>query len=290
MPSADTAVRTPLTPFVASRHSVGPHQLGSELRLIFGRRRNLAMLVLLAAIPVFIGIAVKVSTPRPGEGPPFISELTNNGLFLAFTALAVCLPVFLPLATAVVTGDAVAGEAGAGTLRYLLAIPVSRTRLLMVKSLGVLTYVAAAVLLVTVCGLVTGLVLFRVDGFTLLSGDTVSVGNGLLRSAGVALYVLVDLVGLVAIGMFFSTLTEVPIGAMAATVVTAIVFAVLDSVPQLGSFRDILLTHHWLSFDELLRSSPDAGSLLRWSLLSLAYAAVFFSAAWARITTADVSG
>ncbi|MDP9318356.1 MAG: ABC transporter permease, partial [Actinomycetota bacterium] len=66
MPSADTAVRTPPTPFVASRHSVGPHQLGSELRLIFGRRRNLAMLVLLAAIPVFIGIAVKVSTPRPG--------------------------------------------------------------------------------------------------------------------------------------------------------------------------------------------------------------------------------
>ena len=69
--------------------NVGSRQLRSELRLIFGRRRNIAMLVMLIAIPLFIGIAIKVATPRPGEGPPFVSELTNNGLFLAFTALAV---------------------------------------------------------------------------------------------------------------------------------------------------------------------------------------------------------
>lgn len=269
---------------------VWTRQLGSELRLVFGRRRNIAMLVLLTAIPVFIGIAVKVSAPRPGEGPPFISELTGNGLFLAFTALAVCLPVFLPLAVAVVAGDAVAGEAGAGTLRYLLSIPVSRTRLLVIKSSGVLAYLAAGVALVSVAGLVTGAALFGTHGVTLLSGDTVSVGNGLVRAAAVAAYVFVDLVGLAAIGLFLSTLTEVPVGAMAATVVSAIVFAVLDSVPQLGSFRNILLTHNWLHFDELLRSNPDVTSLFRWSLLPLAYAAVFFSAAWSRITTADVSG
>jgi ABC-2 type transport system permease protein len=247
------------------------------------------MLVLLAAIPIFIGIAVKLSTPRPGEGPPFISELTGNGLFLAFTALSICLPVFLPLAVAVVTGDAVAGEAGTGTLRYLLTVPISRTRLLAVKSVGVLTYVAAAVLLITVVGLATGAALFGTHGVTLVSGDTVSIGNGLARSAAVALYVFIDLVGLAAIGLFFSTLTEVPVGAMAATVVVAIIFAVLDSVPQLGSVRGALLTHHWLGFTELLRSSPDALALLRWSLLPLAYAAVFGSAAWARITTADVT-
>jgi ABC-2 type transport system permease protein len=286
MPSAELSV----TPASYTAPMIGGRQLLSELRLIFGRRRNLAMLVLLAAIPVFIGIAVKVSTPRPGEGPPFVSELTNNGLFLAFTALAVCLPVFLPLAIAVVAGDAVAGEAGAGTLRYLLAIPVSRTRLLVVKSVGVLVFAAVGVLVVTVCGLVVGALLFGVDGFTLLSGDTVSVGNGLARSAGVAAYAFVDLIGLAAIGLFFSTLTEVPVGAMAGTVVSAITFAVLDSVPQLGRFREILLTHNWLNFDELLRTNYDVGSLLRWSLLSLGYAVVFFMAAWARITTADVSG
>ncbi len=288
MSSVDAAVSP--RPVGARRGLVWNRQLGSELRLIFGRRRNLAMLVLVTAIPVFIGVAVKMSTPRPGEGPPFIGALTGNGLFLAFTALAVCLPVFLPLAIAVVAGDAVAGEAGAGTLRGLLTIPVSRTRLLMVKSVGVLVFLAAAVLLVTVAGLITGAVLFGTHGVTLLSGDTVSIGNGLARSAAVATYVFVDLVGLAAIGLFFSTLTEVPVGAMAATVVTVIAFALMDSVPQLGGLRTVLLTHHWLDFSELLRSSPDIQSLLGWSLLPLAYAAIFFTAAWARITTADVTG
>lgn len=287
MSSADLAF-SPVAGRERHRGVLG-RQLGNELRLVFGRRRNIALLVLLAAVPIFIGIAVKVSAPRPGEGPAFISQLTGNGLFLAFTALTVCLPVFLPLAVAVVAGDAVAGEANAGTLRYLLTVPVSRARLLAVKSIGVLTYVVAAVLLVTVFGLLIGAALFGAHGVTLLSGDTVPLGNGIGRAAAVAAYVFVDLVGLAAIGLFFSTLTEVPVGAMAATVVVAIVFAVLDSVPQLGSFRSVLLTHHWLGFAELLRAGPDASSLLRWCLLPLAYAAIFGSAAWARITTADVT-
>jgi ABC-2 type transport system permease protein len=167
---------------------------------------------------------------------------------------------------------------------------VSRGRLLAVKSLGVLAYLAAAILLVTVGGLVTGVILFGTHGVTLISGDTVSVGDGLVRAAAVAAFVFVDLVGLAAIGLFLSTLTEVPVGAMAATVVSAIAFAVLDSVPQLGWIRSALLTHHWLDFAELLRSSPDVSALLRWSLVPLAYAAIFGAAAWARITTADVSG
>jgi ABC-2 type transport system permease protein len=289
MASAEVAVST--THAVPERdHHVWVRQLGSELRLVFGRRRNIAMLAFLAAIPIFIGIAVKVSPPSGGDGPPFIDQLTSNGLFLAFTALAICLPVFLPLAVAVVSGDAVAGEAATGTLRYLLSIPVSRTRLLVTKSAGVLAYVGAGVLVITVVGLVTGALLFGTHGVTLLSGDTVSVGDGLVRAAAIAAYVFVDLVGLAAIGLFFSTLTEVPLGAMAATLVSGIAFAVLDSVPQLGALRELLLTHHWLDFAELLRSSPDTQSLLRWSLVPVAYTAIFISAAWARITTADVSG
>jgi len=131
MSSVDT-VAAPTTGITSAyRHrGVLARQLRSELRLVFRRRRNLAMLVVLGAIPILIGTAVKVSTPRPGEGgPAFIGQLTNNGLFLAFTALTICLPVFLPLAVAVVCGDAIAGEANTGTLRYLLTVPVSRTRL-----------------------------------------------------------------------------------------------------------------------------------------------------------------
>jgi ABC-type transport system involved in multi-copper enzyme maturation permease subunit len=109
--------------------------LSSELRLLFGRRRNQALLVVLALLPVLIGIAIRVSNgpSEPGEGPPFLERVSGNGLFLSFTGLAAVVPFFLPLTVGVVSGDAVAGEAQTGTLRYLLTVPVSRTRLLLVK-------------------------------------------------------------------------------------------------------------------------------------------------------------
>src|SRR6516165_6990601 len=115
---------------LAPRRGALRRLLASEIGLVFRRRRNLALLAVLAGPPILIGIAVKSATPRPGEGPAFLGEISGNGLFLAFTAITVCLPLFLPLVVGVVGGDSVAGEASAGTIRYLLTIPVSRTRLL----------------------------------------------------------------------------------------------------------------------------------------------------------------
>ena len=265
-------------------------QVRTELRLVFRRRRNIAMLVVLAAIPVLIGVALKISgQPRNGGGPAFFGDITGNGLFLAFASLTVCLPVFLPLAVAVVGGDAVAGEASAGTLRYLLTVPVSRARLLWVKSIGVVSYVAAAVGLVAVTGIVVGGVLFGVHNVTLLSGDTVSVVDGALRTVAVCVFVFVDLLGLAAVAVFFSTLTEVPVGAMAGVVASAIGFAVLDAVPQLSAIHPVLLTDHWLDFGNLLRSQVDVSSLVHSTLVPLAYTVIFGSLAWARITTADIT-
>lgn len=291
MSSVDTALAPGVGIATSPRyHGVLARQLRNELRLVFRRRRNLAMLVVLGAVPILIGTAVKLSTPRPGDGgPAFIGQLTNNGLFLAFTALTICLPVFLPLAVAVVCGDAIAGEANTGTLRYLLTVPVSRTRLLVVKGLGALTYLAAAITLVALVGMLTGLALFGSHGVTLLSGDTIPFASGLGRAVGVAIFVFIDLLGLAALAFFLSTLTEVPIGAMAGTVALVIAFAVLDSVPQLGSVRGILLTHHWLDFGDLLRSTYSITSLAHSLLVPIAYTAIFGSAAWARLTSADIT-
>jgi ABC-2 type transport system permease protein len=291
MSSADLLAASPpanLAPQIRYRGTLG-RQYRNELRLVFRRRRNIAMLVVLAAVPVLIGTAVKLSTPRPGQGPAFVGQLAGNGLFLAFAALTICLPVFLPLATAVVAGDAIAGEAGTGTLRYLLTVPVSRGRLLLIKAAGVLSFIAASVAIVALVGIIVGGSLFGLHNVTLLSGSTVSLSDGLLRAAGVAGYVFVDLVGLAAIALFFSTLTEVPVGAMAATVALVIAFAVLDSVPQLGSIRGLLLTHHWLDFSDLLRTPLEFRSLLHGLYLPLGYAAIFGSAAWSRMSTADVT-
>src|SRR5436190_4778454 len=289
MSSVDPVVHAQPSEMPATVRGVLRRQVRSELRLVFRRRRNAAILFFLAFIPVFIGIAVKVSTPKSGDGPPFIFQVSGNGLFLVFTALAVGLPVFLPLAVAIVAGDAVSGEAGTGTLRYLLTVPVARSRLLLVKAAGALAYVAAAVAVIGTVGLITAGVLFGIHPITLLSGDTVPTIDGMLRALGVAGYVFLDLVGLVAIGLFLSTLTEVPVAAMAATLGVTIVFAILDSVPQVGSLRSILLTHHWQDFGELLRQPPHLSTLLPGIFIPLAYAAIFGSAAWARITTMDVT-
>jgi ABC-2 type transport system permease protein len=260
-----------------------------EMRLLLTRRRNMILLAVLGIVPIFIGVAVKISNAHGSDGPQFIGRVTGNGLFLVFTAITVSIPFFLPLVIGVIAGDSIAGEAGQGTLRYLLTVPVSRGRLLTVKTAAVGTFTAIAVIVVALFGLLTGAVLFGLHSLVLLSGDTVSLGNGLLLTVGIVAYVTVALFGLAAGGVFVSTLTENAIAAMASTVSIAVLSALLDAVPQLSAIHGALLTDHWLGFGELLRSSISGSDLIAWTGLHLAYAAIFLSLAWSRITTKDIT-
>ena len=265
--------------------------LRSELSLIFLRWRNLALLAVLAAIPLLIGVALRLSAHGGGggEGPAFITQVAGNGVFLALVSLTVLLTLVLPLAVAVVAGDSVAGEASHGTLRYLLAIPAGRTRLLAVKYTALVIFCLAACAVVTAAALIIGAALFPVGPVTLLSGDTISLGAGLLRLAFVALYVAGALASLAAIGLAISTLTEHPIGAIAAIMVLALASEVSDSVPQFAVVHPYLPTHWWLSFDALLRS-PIAWPDLMHGLVSFGiYTIIFGTIAWARFAAADVT-
>ncbi|MBO9554749.1 MAG: ABC transporter permease [Cellulomonas sp.] len=265
--------------------------LRSELRLVLGRRRNLVLLSGLAAVPLLLGLVLFLTrdTDLDGQGPGFVGKVTENGIFLVVASIFVCLPFLLPLTIGIASGDAVAGEASAGTLRYLLVVPVARTRLLVVKALAALAFAGSAVLAIAVVGLVTGAAFFGLHDVVLLSGDTVPLGVGAVRIAGVVAYVALSMTGLVAVGLFYSTLTEVPVGAMAATVVTAIVSGVLDTLPALSAIHPGLLTHHWLDFAEFLRIEPDWRVVAGGLGVQAAWVAVFATLAWARFTTADVS-
>lgn len=266
--------------------------LRSELGLVFGRRRNQVLLLVLALVPVLIGVAVRLSTgePEPGEGPPLLDRITQNGLFLAFTALTAVVPFLLPLTVGVVAGDAVAGEASAGTLRYLLVAPVSRLRLLVVKYAALVVFAAAAALAVAGTGLVTGWVLFPVGDVVLLSGTTVPALAGVGRALLVAAYVTAGLAALAAVGLAVSTATEVPVAAMATTVGVATVSQVLGVVPQLDWLHPVLLTRHWLAFGDLLRDPVALGAVGEGLLLAAAWAGVALTVAWARLVTRDVTG
>ncbi|MDX3071719.1 ABC transporter permease [Streptomyces sp. MI02-7b] len=269
--------------------------LRNELVTVLRRWRTLALLAVLAGVPVLIGIAVKIETGDGGSagggggGPAFIALITNNGLFLVFTSLAATLPFFLPMAIGVVAGDAIAGEANAGTLRYLLVAPAGRTRLLLSKYASVLAFCVLATLVVAASALITGALLFPLGDVTLLSGTSVSFSEGLLRALLVALAVAASLTGIAALGLFISTLTNSGIAAMATTVGLLITVQIVDTIPQLHGIQPYLFPHYWLSFADLVRDPVYWDDLRRNFELQALYVAVFGSAAWARFAARDVT-
>jgi ABC-2 type transport system permease protein len=281
---------TPQSVVRRPRAAVSPRFFLSELRLMMGRRRNQAGLVVLAAVPVLIAISVKSTLSQPGQdAPDFFRSITENGLFVALAALTIELGLFLPLAVSVVAGDSVAGEANIGTLRYLLAVPVTRLRLLLVKYAAIVVGAFLATYVVAFVGGTLGVILFGGGPMTLLSGTQISFAAGMFRVLLAASYLACGLAALGAVGLFCSTLTEQPIAATIATVALSTTSFILDSIPQVGWLHPYLLTHHWLDFGDLFRDPIAWNNVVAGLALAASYAVVFFAAAWARLTTKDVT-
>jgi ABC-2 type transport system permease protein len=115
------------------------------------------------------------------------------------------------------------------------------------------------------------------------------MASGILRLLLVALYVTAALASLGAIGLAISTLTEHPVGAIAALAVLTVASEVADNVPQFGAIHPYLPTHWWTAFDALLRVPIDTGTVLHGLLSFAVYLLLFGSVAWARFSTADIT-
>ncbi|HEY2638517.1 MAG TPA: ABC transporter permease [Streptosporangiaceae bacterium] len=264
----------------------------SELRLVFGRPRNLALLGVLAIIPVAFGALFRLTlnSGNSGGGPPFLNQIAGNGVFLALTVLTLMLTLLmLPLAMAVVAGESVASEASIGTLRGLLTVPAGRTRLLAVKYAAIVTFAVVACLLVAVVSLIMGMILFHVGPVTLLSGTTISLGAGVLRVLVVALYAAIAMAELGAIGLAASTFTQHPVGAIAGVLVLVVGSEISDQIPQLSAIHAYLPTHWWLTWDGLFRSPVDWSGVEHGLVSFGVYIVIFVAIAWARLSSADVT-
>jgi ABC-2 type transport system permease protein len=270
----------------------------NELRITFFRRRNQMLLLVAALFPLLIGIGLKAAAPHGGGGggngpasggAAFFNQLAGNGVFLTFIALSLLLILVLPVVVAVVAGDSIAGEAGYGTLRYLLAVPAGRTRLLVVKYATIVVWCMASVFIVSAIALIVGAVLFPIGSVTLLSGTTVSLGSGLVRVLLVTVYLCAAMAAIGAIGLAISTFTEHAIGAIAAVMILVVASEVVDNIPQFATVAPYLPTHWWNSFDALLRSPVDTTTLEHGLLSFAVYAVLFFLIAWARFTSSDVT-
>jgi ABC-2 type transport system permease protein len=264
-----------------------------ELAKAFHRWRTWLLAAAIGGIPVVIVFALKVSPPDPGgaeDAPPFLFQIASNGMFAALTGLAVVQPFFLPLATGLFAGDAIAGEAQAGTLRYLLLRPVRRSRLVLAKYASSMTLLGMLVVVTIVTGLAAGAVVFGLGPMPTLSGSTLSVVQSLVRVAGSGVYMLAALSGIACVGLFISTKTDSGPGAAVATIVIAIASQILDQIPSLRAIHPFLPTHGWLAFTGLFRFPIDWAPMRGGLAVSAAYTAVFMTLALVGFRRRDVTG
>lgn len=262
-----------------------------ELSKLIRRPRTWVTIALLAGLPVIVGIFVKASglAPAPGEGPALLSEVLENGLLFPAAALAIILPLFLPIAVSVIGGDSVAGEAANGTLRYLLTRPVSRSRLLTAKLVAIVAFIFLAVVVVTLVALAAGVVLFGIRPLSSISATQLTPFATFIRTVMAISYIGWSMLGLGAIALFASTRTDSPLAASLATLAAFVGSQVLDLIEATRSIQPFLPTHYWLKFvdfyrDPILWRDVNAGILLQ-----AVYVAVFLGLAWANFSTKDVT-
>jgi len=264
-----------------------------ELRKLFRRPRTWVTIGLLNALPVLVAVLLALTdlAPRPGEGPVFLSAVLTNGTLYPLAALAIVLPLFLPIAVALIAGDSVAGEAQAGTLRYLLARPAGRTRLLVAKLVSVFAFVAVTVVVVAVIGYLVGQLLFDVQpvGGTSLSGTTLTPAELAGRTVLAIGYVTVSMLGVAAFALFFSTLTDSPLAAMLGALGILVASSLLFTLDAASSFAPYLPTRYWLAFVDFFRVPIQWRDIVRGLALQGVYVAVLLGAAWANFTTKDVA-
>jgi ABC-2 type transport system permease protein len=299
-----------------------------ELYKVFARARTWISLVLICALPLMVAVFVAVThiAPPPGQGSAFLSAVLNEGKLYPAAALALVLPVFLPVSVAVVAGDAIAGEAANGTLRYLLVRPVSRTRLLVSKLLAVTTFTLFAVVAVTVTSYLIGVFLLghgaaasvappagggggggvagvgagspggaptagvqAGSSVTSLSGAPLTLLQLAERVAWAVGFITVSMLGVAAIALFLSTIADSALGAAIGALAALVASEVLVALNAASVVQPYLPTRYWLAWIDFFRQPIFWRDIQRGFAIQAVYVAVFLAAAWANFSTKDIT-
>lgn len=274
--------------------------IGVELRKLFLRPRMWVSVLLLCALPAVVAIFLATThlNPPPGQGAAFLSAVTNNGTLYPAAALALVLPIFLPVAVSMFAGDAIAGEAGHGTLRYLLIRPVGRVRLLVAKLIGIGVFIVVAIALVVVTSYLVGIGLFgagqasavgQPGGVTSLSGTGLTPIDLVIRLLGAVGYIVVSMLGVGVIALFLSTVADSPLGAALGTLAILITSEVLTTLDAASSVKTYLPTNYWLSWIDFFRAPVFWHNIDRGLLVQAAYLLVFLGASWANFASKDIT-
>jgi ABC-2 type transport system permease protein len=268
-----------------------------ELVKLLRSRRTWATIALIDALPTLVAVLLALTDlgPRPGTGPAFLSAVLTDGTLFPLAAMGIVLPLFLPIAVSITAGEAIAGEAQQGTLRYLLVRPVGRTRLLVAKLVSVMAFVVLTVLVVAITAYVLGVLLLGNETVTTtgpatsVSGSSMSTPELVGRTLLALAYAMLCMLGVAAIALFLSTVAESPLGAALGTMAILVASTLLLTLDAADSIAPYLPTRYWLAFVDLFRDPILWRDVLRGVLLQAVYFVVFLGAGWANFMTKDVT-
>lgn len=255
----------------------------------FRRRRTLVAFAILLLLPWVLAAAFQIGGEPEERGVPSLVDVaTASALNFALFALFVSVGFLLVVAVALFCGDTVASEAGWSSLRYLLAAPVPRARLLRQKLIVGLGYAAVAVVGLPLMSLIVGTLVFGWGDVRLPTGGTVPAGAALGRVCVVIGYALIGQLVVAALAFLLSVITDSPLGAVGGAVGLVIVSNILDAVTALGSWREFLPTHWMYSWMDALQPTVQWTGMIKGTAVSVAYSAVLLALAFRRFRGKDI--
>ncbi|MDK1476738.1 ABC transporter permease [Streptomyces sp. 549] len=256
------------------------------------RRRTTVMAALLTALPFILAAAFAIGGEdggeRGGNRINLMDTATASGLNFAATALFVSAGFLLVIPVALFCGDTVASEANWASLRYLLAAPVPRTRLLLSKLAVALAFSLAAIVLLPLVALAVGTVLYGWGPLQVPTGGSLAAGDATGRLAVAVGYVFVSQLVTAGLAFWLSTVTDAPLGAVGGAVGLTIVGNVLDAVTALGDWRELLPAHWQFAWADALQPTLEWGGMIKGSAVSVAFALVLFALAFRHFARKDV--
>ncbi|MGW0966828.1 ABC transporter permease [Streptomyces sp. NPDC002516] len=254
------------------------------------RRRTLVMGAILAALPFVLLIAFAIGGQPGGRNDriTLMDTATASGANFAAVNLFVSAGFLLVIPVALFCGDTVASEASWSSLRYLLAAPVPRARLLWSKLTVALGLSLAAMVLLPVVALAVGTAAYGWGPLEIPTGGALPAGTAAQRLLAVIAYIFVSQLVTAGLAFWLSTKTDAPLGAVGGAVGLTIVGNVLDAVTALGHWRDFLPAHWQFAWADVIQPTPEWGGMIQGAAISVTYALVLFALAFRGFRHKDI--